>query len=359
MTFVAGRELAARFYADAVRPALPVDLPHSAGLLGPGSDVLGFDTVRSTDHDWGPRALVFTAPADREKAATALADRLPPSFHGYPVGRDIDEMLAPVEGRARVGVRVVELGSWLTGRLGFDPRAGVTLTDWLTTPTQLLAEVTSGVVFADGLGELEPARARLAWYPDDVWRYVLACQWTRIAQEEAFVGRAGEVGDDLGSALVTARLVRDLMRLWLLMDRVYPPYGKWLGSALAAASAPGDLRAALAAAVGVGDWRVREEHLCCAYTVAAERHNGLGLAAPLDPAPRNYHDRPFRVIGGERFTGALLDSITDPLVRRLPLVGAVDQFIDSTDVLSQPERARAATLAALELPGRAATHANG
>ena len=62
-----------------------------------------------------------------------------------------------------------------------------------------------------------------------MWRYVLACQWKRISQEEAFVGRCGEVGDELGSAVVAARLIRDVMRLVLLIERRYPPYSKWLG----------------------------------------------------------------------------------------------------------------------------------
>lgn len=37
-----------------------------------------------------------------------------------------------------------------------------------------------------------------------------------------------------GSAVITARLARDLMRLCLLMDRRYPPYSKWLGTAFEA-----------------------------------------------------------------------------------------------------------------------------
>jgi hypothetical protein len=87
--------------------------------------------------------------------------------------------------------------------------------DWLMAPTQVLRELTGGVVFHDGLGLLEQYRNVLAWYPDDIWRYVLACQWMRLSEEEPFVGRCGEVDDDLGSAVVTARQVRDLMKLCL------------------------------------------------------------------------------------------------------------------------------------------------
>jgi hypothetical protein len=76
----------------------------------------------------------------------------------------------------------------------------VAVTDWLVTPTQRLAEFTGGRVFHDGPGDLSRARARLTWYPRDVWLCVLACQWERIAQEEAFPGRCAEAGDELGSA---------------------------------------------------------------------------------------------------------------------------------------------------------------
>src|SRR5207253_8543841 len=98
---------------------------------------------------------------------------------------------------------------------------------------------------------------------------------------------------------------RDLMRLALLLDRRYPPYAKWLGTAFAATSDVDDLRAALTLAVHATTWTVREEHLCRAYTLAAARLNTLGLAAPVDPAVRGYHDRPFRVLGAGRVVAAL------------------------------------------------------
>jgi hypothetical protein len=43
-----------------------------------------------------------------------------------------------------------------------------------------------------------------------------------FSQEKAFVGRCGEIADELGSAVVAARLIRDLMRLCLLIGRHYP-----------------------------------------------------------------------------------------------------------------------------------------
>ena len=343
--YIPGLQLAREFYAAVVRPLLAEcfpQVPYAAALLGPGSEVAGFDSPRSVDHDWGPRLQVFLpdSEAGQAEAITAmLARRLPESFHGYPVAFPVTPELG---GTARHRVEITGLGAWLTGRLGFDPRAEVTVLDWLATPAQRLAEFTAGEVFHDGPGELTRVRSRLAWYPHDVWLYVLACQWQRIGQEEAFPGRCAEAGDDLGSVIVTARLARDLMRLCLLMNRRYPPYSKWLGTAFARMPGPAcpagltglaGLAASLAAAMSAADWRTREQHLCDAYETVAAWHNELGFTPPMDIRVRRFYERPYRVIDAARFTAALREAITDPQIRHLPLTGAIDQFTDSTDAI--------------------------
>jgi len=324
IAFVPGIELARGFYREAVAPLL-AGIPHSAALLGQGSEVLGFDTARSTDHDWGPRCEIFLDDGDPElirRLDGLLTARLPSTWHGYRTA--FPHTHAP-ETRHRIVITHFE--PWVRAKLGFDPLAGVTRADWLAVPTQPLAEFTGGAVFHDGLGVLEPARAALAWYPDDVWRYVLAVQWQRIAQEEAFPGRCAEVGDELGAAVVTARLIRDLMRLWLLMLRRYPPYSKWLGSAFAALPELGDLPDHLRAALAATDHPTRESYLAAAYEQTVRRHNALQLTEPIDPHTRPYYDRPFQVIGAERIVHALLPA------PQPPLTGAIDQFVDSTDAL--------------------------
>jgi hypothetical protein len=345
--FLSGLRIAGTFYDDAVRPLLDEHfpgLPHAAALLGPGSEILGFDTPRSTDHDWGPRLQVLVGPDDAtrhgERITAMLAERLPAGWHGFPtafVRSHEPDMLA------RQRVEVAELGGWLTTRLGFDPRPGVTVADWLATPTQRLAEVTGGAVFHDGIGQLTSARAALAWYPDDVWRYVLACQWRRINEEEAFPGRCAEVGDELGSAVVSARLVRDLMRLCLLAHRRYPPYSKWLGTAFARLPGLGDLPEHLRGALSTQDWPSREDHLVACYRAVALLHNELGLTEPLSTEVRPFHDRPYRVLAADRFATALLATVTAPEVRQLPVFGAVDQFLDNTDALGDSGFTRAVT----------------
>ena len=343
--FISGLQLAREFYADVVRTLLAERCPgleYAAALIGPGSEILGYDSARSTDHDWGPRLQLFVPGGDIEPVAALLAGGLPEVFRGYPVAFPA---AGDPGGVARHHVVVADLGAWLTGKLGFDPRRAVTLLDWLATPAQRLAEVTAGEVFHDGPGELSRARDHLAWYPRDVWLYLLACQWQRIGQEEAFPGRCAEAGDELGSVVVTARLARDLMRLCLLMNRRYPPYSKWLGTALARLPGTAGLAASLSAAVTAGSWSARERHLGDAYETAAALHNRLGLTPRLDTRTRGFYDRPYQVIGADRFTAALREAIADPEIRRLPLTGAVDQFTDSTNAAGDLRSLRACTRA--------------
>jgi hypothetical protein len=333
-SFLPGLELSQLFYTEVVAPILAQaldEVPYSAALIGWGSEVQGFDTVRSTDHAWGPRLQLFLGGDDfhtRVDELDALLDReLPVEFRGYPV-----RFAFPSGAPARHWVDVTDLRGFFTDQLGADPGSGLPISAWLTVPTQVLRELTGGAVFHDGLGLLAPYRRRLAWFPDDVWRYVLACQWMRLSQEEPFVGRCGEVGDDLGSAVVAARQVRDLMKLCLLMDRVYPPYSKWLGTAFAALPCARALTPLLSGALAARSWQAREQHLSPAYEIAAGLHNELGLTEPLEVTVRYFHDRPFRVLDAYRFTDALVATISDPAVRALPPVGAIDQYVDSTDV---------------------------
>ena len=89
--FIPGLNLAERYFRDAVRPALDRCFPglaYSAGRLDFGSDVLGFDTPQSMDHDWGPRCTVFISETDyamlHSRIAESLAWELPLEVAGFP-----------------------------------------------------------------------------------------------------------------------------------------------------------------------------------------------------------------------------------------------------------------------------------
>ncbi|WFE20221.1 DUF4037 domain-containing protein [Solwaraspora sp. WMMD937] len=360
MSFLPGLELSRRFHHAVVAPAIAARFPrlrYAAARMDTGSELFGFDTERSRDHDWGPRVQVFLDRADAglaDQVCAAVTEDLPATFLGFPTrfAPDADRTLGvPALDGARHGVTVTDVSAWCQRVLGFDPAVGPGRLDWLATPTQRLAEFTAGDVFHDALPELaarsaEPTggltgrRAVLAWYPPDIWRYVLAAAWARVAGEEPFVGRCGEVGDEIGGAVVTARIVRDLMRLALLVGRCYPPYHKWLGSAFARLPDDDGLCATLAAALSATGWSVRQRRLCQAYELLAVRTNQLALAAPVEPTVRPFRDRPFLVLDAARFARALWSAIGDRELRALPVLGAVDQVVDHTALLTDVARTR-------------------
>jgi hypothetical protein len=331
--FVPGRELCAAFHAGVITPLLR-DVPHGAALWGTGSDVLGYDTVQSTDHGWGPHVVLFVAEREVELVRRIVDNGLPRTFQGWPIRYGWDEVA--IQHHVWVGT----LTGWLLGHLGVDPRDGMTTVDWLTIPQQSLLEVTDGPVFADPDGELRRVQRLLAAFPSQVRLWLLACQWDRIGEEEAFVGRAAQAGDELGSRIATARMARELMRVGFLLAGVYWPYTKWFGTAFARLPVADAVAPLLGHAVAATDHPSREAALVGAYEAMATAHNASELTAPVDPTVRPFHERPFRVLGAGRFAAACRAAITDPTLIALPAVGSVDQVVDSTAVLSAIGRAR-------------------
>jgi hypothetical protein len=255
---VASRE----FYDRAVAPLLD-GIPHAAGRIGRGSDVLGLDDDMSRDHDWGERVTVIT-----EHETPPLPE----------------------------GVELHTLRHFVTSHLGCDPVDDI---DWLLLTGQSVLEVIAGPVFRDDTGELTALRTKLQWYPPDVERYLIAASWRRIDQELPFIGRTRDRGDVLGSQIITARVAKAVMHLTFLLERQWPPYPKWFGTAY---GQRGPLET--------------EDDICAALDALAGR-----------PVTVPFYDRPFRQV--------------DPLfLATMPSdgIGSVEMWCDNVDVLSQPWR---------------------
>jgi hypothetical protein len=348
--FVPGLMLAEGFYHEEVKHILEASftgLKYSAALIGGGSEVLGFDTEMSTDHHWGPRVMLFLNPDDykfkKDDIRSVLGCKLPISYKGYPTNfsepdpeDNGTQILRPVtSGPVNHRVETFTLTGFFADYTGIDIDKELEPIDWLTLPQQKLRSISAGRVFHDGLG-LDAVRQRLSWYPHDVWLYILASVWARIGQEEHLMGRAGIEGDENGSSIIASRLVRDIMRLAFLMEKEYPPYAKWFGTAFSGLKSAVKLEPVLTEILHAGSWKEREKFLSPAYTILAEIHNALGITEPLSSQVSQFWSRPFKVIRGERFTPAILKQIKDPqivpLTKRSP-IGSVDMFSDNNDML--------------------------
>ncbi|HEV7860552.1 MAG TPA: DUF4037 domain-containing protein [Pyrinomonadaceae bacterium] len=353
--FIPGLELCGLFYREAVKPILDESMPglrYGAALTGSGSEILGFDTEMSADHHWGPRVMLFLAEEDvcryGEAITEALRHKLPPGFRGYstnftppdPSDKNIQRLEEVESGPINHRVELHTIRGFLLNYLDFDMEESIAPADWLTFPSQKLRTITAGAVYHDEVG-LQDALARFGYYPHDVWLYLLASGWTRIGQEEHLMGRAGMVFDEVGSALIGSRLVRDLMHLCFLMEKQYAPYPKWFGTAFSRLKCAEELSPVLKSALAAETWKTRERYLSSAYEYVAGMHNRLGITEPLPSKVANFFGRPFLVIHtGGGHADAIRAQITDAVVQRIAgrkLIGSIDQFSDSTDILSDPQ----------------------
>jgi Domain of unknown function (DUF4037) len=317
--FISGLELSRQFYQEVVRPILDAEfpgLPYSAALLGRGSEVLGFDDEMSQDHDWESRVLLFLREDDHAR-------------HGDAIGKTLRQRLEPRFLDHPTDIAILTLRGYFLEHLDFDVDGEIEVRDWLTFPEQRLRMITAGAVYHDDVG-LQAVRDRFAYYPHDVWLYLLVAGWWRIHPEANLVGRAGFVGDELGSALIGSRLVHDLMRLCFLMERQYAPYSKWFATAFSRLACAAELSPILWKALRAETWPERENALMTAYEEVAAMHNALHITDPVSTEVQQMWNRPFKVVWGD-FPGALGAQIQDPAVQRIAErwpIGGVDQFRD-------------------------------
>ncbi|MEO7236369.1 MAG: DUF4037 domain-containing protein [Lapillicoccus sp.] len=342
-----GAELAEAYHRDVVGPLVLArwpGLPYAAARLGSGSDVLGLDDAVSRDHDWGLR-LTLLVPEDLVPSVREhLEAGLPTDYAGWPTS-----FATTWRPHGGPGVEVDTVPAFTRSRLGVDTTDAdgvMPAVDWLTLSGQSVLEVTAGPVFTDRDGALTRVRRRLAWYPDDVWRYVLAADWARLAQELPLAARAARRGDDVGSRVVMARLVGAATHLAFLLARRWPPYAKWRGTMFDRLPVAQVVGPALADALNAPTGPEREAALARALETLLVVQGDAGL--PVTPSAMvPFWDRPFLGVD-EGVAARLLASVEDEAVRGLPAgVGSVDQWVDSVEVLRDPVRRRLAVAAVL------------
>lgn len=224
-----GLELAQKYYETYGRRMIEEQFPQiadqmAAGLVGPGSECLGFDDEISMDHDYGPSFCIWLPReiyAQYGVQMQAAYEALPQEFMGFS-GRVCEE-----QGRGRVGVLCME--DFYSGILGYD-RAPVTEREWLEISEENLTTATSGKVFEDRYGRFTQIRDSLMqYYPRKVWIRRLVQSLAKAAQAGQYnYARAMKRGERIAAELALTEFVRESMKTVYLLNRCYAPYDKWL-----------------------------------------------------------------------------------------------------------------------------------
>ena len=224
-----GLELSEAFYEQFGAPMLHEQFPDeekyvAVGLLGSGSECLGFDDEISQDHDFEPGFCLLLPREDVIDRRTAFQlerayAKLPKAFMGFR-----RSALAPVGG-ARHGV--LRTSEFFTEKVGA-PDGVLTVDQWLKLPQQALLEATGGQLFRDDLGAVTAIRAALSAMPEDVRRKRLSGQLLLMAQAGQYnYLRCLKHGEPAAAQLAVNEFVKSCIETVFLLNRTYAPYYKW------------------------------------------------------------------------------------------------------------------------------------
>ncbi len=310
--FVPSLALSRMLYEEQIEPILEMGfpgLPYAAATLGMCSEILGLDDAVSMDHEWGPRVTVFLSDEAYGQHAEALMqgfrDFLPKSFKGFDMmwrkpGVDVHDTKETI--LYHVGVSTIDRALGFCGGSAALPLQD---TNWLKISEQHLLEFTSGVVYHDATGDLTAARDALAYYPDDVLRFLLLNEWNALGGDWFPVGRIGARGDALGLRLQAARIAQHLMRIAFRVSQRYWTYRKWFGTLFKQLPIAGELEPLLSVLVDEKNWRRIEETIGEAAAILLSEQSKLGIAPPVhflmdrSDDPRHHMKYDFGVVGRE------------------------------------------------------------
>ena len=213
-----------------LREQFPQLLPFlCAGLLGSGSECLGFDDEVSRDHDFEPGFCLFIPGEEIVDRRTAFQlerayAKLPAEFEGFR-----RQKMNPVGGQRHGVFRIDE---YFTDKIGC-PAEELTAERWLRLPDYALAEAVNGEVFRDEAGLLTDCRKILREMPEDVRRKRLAGHLLMMAQSGQYNYRRCLKHGETGAAqLAVGEFVRNTLSAAFLLNRTYMPYYKWSFRAL-------------------------------------------------------------------------------------------------------------------------------
>ena len=310
-----GLELSRAFFEECGWPMLEQEflqlLPFlAAGLIGSGSECLGYDDECSQDHDFEPGFCLFLPGEDVvDRRSAFLLERayakLPRIFRGF--SRPV---MLPVGGARRGVLRTEEFFLKTVGT--GDGR--LSAEQWLTLPEQALLEATDGELYFDNLGEVTRIRESLRYFPEDVRLKRLAGQLLLTAQSGQYnYARCLRHGETASARLAAFEFVNSALAAVFLLNRRYRPYYKWSFRALRALPVLGGLSEPLEAILTGGSPGDAKETKRLIEQVSSS------VAAELAAQDLT------RVPGDdlERHAYAVNDRIADPEIRNLHILAAV------------------------------------
>lgn len=227
---LSGLELCRKYYETYGVKMIAENFPEYAGkiavgLVGEGSDCMGYDDKLSEDHDWGPDFCMWVTGETYAVIGKRLEEeyeKLPSEFMGC-------RRTKSRQGSGRRGVMTIS--GFYKRILNAERYEDI---DWRMTEDYALATAVNGEVFRDDEGIFSAFREKLLLgYPEEI-------RFLKLAEDVAKVSQNGQYNyfrmrgrqDELTADMLLAACINSAMKLQHHICNVYPPHDKWLHRSL-------------------------------------------------------------------------------------------------------------------------------
>ncbi len=228
-----GLELSRKYYETYGKEMIEKVCPAAknriaVGLVGQGSECLGYDDDISADHDYGPSFCMWLLREDYETYGQILAEayeRLPKDFCG------VKGRVVSAQGGGRVGVLCIPDFYYSLCGITDVPK---TNREWLWLQESRLNMVTNGAVFEDPLGEFTRIReGLLAYFPEDVRKKKIVSRLAFMAQSGQYnYARLMRRREYVGAQIALGDFIKNTCSVVHLLNKTYVPFYKWMHRSL-------------------------------------------------------------------------------------------------------------------------------
>lgn len=347
--FIKWKILSKLYYENIVKKLIEDNFPevkYSAWLLWYWSDVLWFDTKRSTDHDWWPRMLIFLEEKDfskKDDIKNFLSLNLPSTFLWYSTHFWWEEnwvkYLEEPQKNQNINHKIefYTINSFLKNYLNINDINHISEINWLLFSEQKLRTLKHWEIFHDDIW-LKKGLKKLEYYPDDIWYYLMISEWIKISQEQQFIWRTWDVWDEIWSSVITWRLIQSVMRLCFLMEKEYSPYSKWFWTWFLKLKSWKKLEKLIKICLYSENWKDREKLFWEITQFLVKYHNKLKITKKIKSELKLFYDRPYLVIWWDNIANEIKKLIKSNFIKNLKYdIWSINQITNTTDILENNE----------------------
>lgn len=219
-----GLEICRKYYETYGKPMIDKKFKDykqymAIGMLGFGSECLGYDDDISKDHDFGGGFCILLPLDIYNQIGQAMQkeyDMLPNEFMGI-------KRIASNHGEGRVGV--FEINSFFNQFIHHLPNS---LEEWLYIEESALLNCTNGMIFDDYYGQVTKIRNDLKYFPEDIRIKKIVRALAKMAQSGQYnYSRCMKRHNHVAASFALNEFIDQTLSLIYLLNKKYKPYYKW------------------------------------------------------------------------------------------------------------------------------------